>query len=93
MTDPLAPMRQRFRERAASDLARLRSLGDQPLVSEIQPLAHGVAGASGIFGFSELSRIALEIDDCCIAGRAPGPALLQALEDALDAAARSTSGP
>lgn len=81
MTDPLAPLRARFRARAADELVQLRALMTGDLSSPaLQTLAHGLAGAAGTFGHPRLSEAALAVDDCFVAGRAPDAALLAVLE-------------
>lgn len=88
MTDPLAPLRERFRKRAADDLARLRVLmmGD-PRAAELRTLAHNMAGAAGTFGYAALSDAAMAIDDRYVAGQAPDAAQLALLEQRLVEAA------
>lgn len=84
MNDPLAPLRARFRARAAEDLMQLRVLAAGDLSSPaLQTLAHGLAGAAGTFGYAQLSAAALAVDDCFVAGATPDAALLAALEDRL----------
>lgn len=84
MTDPLAPLRARFRARAADELILLRALATGDLASPaLQALAHGLAGAAGTFGYPRLSAAALAVDDCFVAGCTPDAALLATLEDRL----------
>lgn len=87
MTDPLAPLRARFRVRAVEDLARLRTLREANDAAELRRLAHSVAGAAGTFGFGALSEAAIVIDDDYVAGRTPQLAALERLERELEAAA------
>lgn len=84
MTDPLAPLRQRFRARAKQDLAQLRSLVDGDLEAhELRMLVHGLAGAAGTFGYADLSAAAMSIDDRYVAGQTPVRELFVALEQRL----------
>lgn len=88
MTDPLAPLRERFRKRAADDLARLRVLAAGDLASnELRALAHNIAGAAGTFGYPALSEAAMAVDDRYAAGEAPDAPQLAVLEQRLVEAA------
>lgn len=88
MNDPLAPLRERFRKRAADDLARLRVLMTGDLAAnELRALAHNMAGAAGTFGYAPLSEAAMAIDDCYVEGRLPDAAQLALLEQRLAEAA------
>lgn len=90
MNDPLAPLRQRFRARAAEDLKALRRLAAEDLTHpELRRLAHNIAGAAGTFGFPSLSTAAARIDDILVEGATPGAAELSELEAELEAAAGS----
>lgn len=88
MTDPLAPLRERFRKRAADDLTRLQVLmtGD-PGANELRTLAHNMAGAAGTFGYAALSAAARAIDDQYVVGRTPTHEQLALLERKLVEAA------
>ena len=84
MNDALAPLRQRFRTRAANDLERLRALkAEGPACAELRALVHNMAGAAGIFGYATLSDAAKSVDDCYFEGRAPDAAELALLEQRL----------
>lgn len=88
MSDPLAPLRVKFRVRAANDLARLRVLAAGDLASEeLRTLVHNMAGAAGIFGYVTLGEAAMAIDDRYYEGGAPDPAQLALLEQKLAEAA------
>jgi HPt (histidine-containing phosphotransfer) domain-containing protein len=87
MTDPLAPLRDRFRTRTAEDLIRLRALLAAGDADELRRLAHGIAGAAGTFGFPKLSEAAILIDDDYVAGRTPDQAAFDRLEQELVAVA------
>lgn len=90
MTDPLAPLRDRFRKRAADDLARLRLLMTGDLAAnELRALAHNMAGAAGTFGHAALSEAAMAIDDRYVQGQLPDQAQLALLERRLVEAAES----
>ncbi len=90
MTDPLAPLRERFRARSAEDLVRLRALLDSEDTDELRRLAHSIAGAAGTFGFPTLSRAAAIIDDAFVAGHTPGQASFDRLEQELEAVANAS---
>lgn len=87
MTDPLAPLRAKFRARAADDLARLRALREANDQAELRRLAHGIAGAAGTFGFPELGKAAVVIDDDCVAGRTSERSAFDRLQRELEAVA------
>lgn len=87
MTDPLAPLRGKFRARSAEDLARLRTLLKANDHAELRRLAHGVAGAAGTFGFPALSEAAIVIDDAYTAERTPEPSDFDRLQRELEAVA------
>lgn len=84
MTDPLAPLRARFRDRTRSDLARFRTLVAGDLgCDEMKRLVHGLAGAAGTFGYPALSQAAMALDDRYVAGGVPDAAELDRLERAM----------
>ena len=88
MSDPLAPLRERFRKRATDDLARLRLLMTGDLsANELRTLAHNMAGAAGTFGYPALSEAAMAVDDRYVAGGTPTPEQLALLERKLVEAA------
>jgi len=90
MNDPLAPLRAKFRIRAANDLARLRVLAaDDPKSDELRTLVHNMAGAAGTFGYADLSEAAKDVDDRYFAGEAPEPGELALLELRLAEAAQA----
>lgn len=80
MSDPLAPLRQRFRIRAAHDLARLRVLTGQDPTEELRTLVHNMAGAAGIFGYASLGAAAAAVDESYFEGRTPDAGQLALLE-------------
>ncbi len=81
MTDPLAPLRERFRDRVEIDLAQLREMVSGDLASDdLKRLAHNLAGAAGLFGHPELSKAAMAIDDRFAAGETPDLAQTELLE-------------
>ncbi len=55
----MAALKARFLERLAQDLVAFRE-GQEGIVG---PRAHRLAGAAGIFGFTELGRLARIVDD------------------------------
>ena len=86
MRDALAALRDRFRARSATDLARLRMLVQGDLASkDLRHLVHSLAGAAGTFGFPTLSKAAVLIDDDYAAGRTPERSSFDRLEQELEA--------
>jgi chemotaxis protein histidine kinase CheA len=87
--------RVRFLARAEQDLAKLRAAesrlaADPDAVSEIERLAHGLAGAGGTFGFMQVSEHAERVEVLAEARDAQAlPLSLAALDAALVAALRS----
>ncbi|MNV43636.1 Hpt domain protein [compost metagenome] len=82
--DPLEPLRARFRERAGADglaLANALARGD---AAEIERLAHGLAGAAGLFGYAEVGSMALQIDERFARGASFSVDRVQALVVALE---------
>jgi HPt (histidine-containing phosphotransfer) domain-containing protein len=92
MTDPLAPLRDRFRARLTADRAELDVLshGD-PMSEDLRRLVHNLAGAAGTFGFGPLSRAAMEIDDQMASGAPADARSLDRLKQRLDEAVQSAS--
>jgi len=67
--DPLAPLRIRFRARAAEEataLAEALAGGD---AAGIERIAHGLAGAAGLFGFADVGAAAVAVDQDFAVGR------------------------
>lgn len=64
MTDPLAPLRGKFRERTIGDARRLREATAEGEAGrrEIEHILHGLAGAAGMFGFTDLGEAAGALD-------------------------------
>lgn len=61
--DKMEQLRARFRLRAASErdlLTRALNDGDR---DEIRRIAHGLAGTAGVFGYGEISRDALMLEE------------------------------
>lgn len=92
MTDPLAPIRDRFRARALADRGDLELLakGD-PTSTDLRQLVHRLAGTAGMFGFGALSQAAVEIDDQMALGLPANPASLDRLKERLDEVGRSAA--
>ncbi len=91
MSDALAALRERFVARCVGDLARLRDLSRGDLTSsDLQDLAHSLAGAAGTFGFPRVSEVAGRVDDRFAVGQAPTPsdidALIAALQEVVETA-------
>jgi HPt (histidine-containing phosphotransfer) domain-containing protein len=77
MSDPLAPIRARFVERAREDLDKIRAGED------VRFLAHRMAGTAATLGFAEVGALAGRIDDQMADGAADAAdlaALIVALE-------------
>lgn len=90
MTDPLAPLRERFRARVAGDRVELEALAAKDMHGdELRHLVHSLAGTAGMFGFSDLSVAASEIDDQLAAGMAINAASLDRLRASMDAVGAS----
>jgi HPt (histidine-containing phosphotransfer) domain-containing protein len=85
MSDPLAALRQKFIVRCGEDLARLTAPGTG--AEERRRVIHRIAGAAGMFGFSDLGALAGRIDDQAAEGLEPDAGDLAALRAALKAAA------
>lgn len=90
MTDPLAPLRDRFRARAVADRAELEVVAADPTSDDLRRLVHNLAGAAGTFGYGPLSQAAVEIDDQMASGRPADPASLQRLKERLDEVAQAS---
>ena len=52
-----------FRDRLEADRQALAQLSDTADPVQLTRLVHGLAGAAGTFGYSDLSGIAIELDD------------------------------
>jgi HPt (histidine-containing phosphotransfer) domain-containing protein len=87
VTDPLAPLRERFRARSAEDLVRLQALLEAADARELRRLVHGIAGAAGTFGFPALSKAAIVIDDAYVSGLTPDTEDFDRLKRELEAVA------
>jgi two-component system OmpR family response regulator len=91
MEDPLEEQRAGFLRRLKKDAAALSALRcarmDGPdsagSLAAIRLIAHGLAGAAGIFGFAEISDAAALLEDEAIAETA-SPGLSASLDEALD---------
>lgn len=85
MTDPLAALRARFRDRAMADRQALELLAHDDLTSvELRRLVHNLAGTAGTFGYRSLSQAAMEIDDQMASGSPADTASLNRLKDCLN---------
>ena len=84
MTDPLAPLRERFRTRLRDELKQLRALrGSTEASGDLRLLAHSLAGAAGTFGYPALSTVAITVDDRYVSGETPTAEELDALDAAI----------
>ena len=92
MTDPLAALRARFRDRALADRETLEVLArENPAGDELRRLVHNLAGTAGTFGYGRLSEAAAEIDDQMASGLPADSASLDRLKDRLAEAAQASS--
>lgn len=62
MTDPIAALRSLFVERCRDDLRDIRRLRDRSDPDALRAIVHRLAGAAGLFGFPDISRAALIVD-------------------------------
>lgn len=67
--DPLAPLRARFQARAAIEAAALAQALAAGEAAEVERIAHGLAGAAGLFGFADVGAAAIAVDQAFAAGR------------------------
>lgn len=84
MSDPVAALGARFRERLATDLLIVRA--GPAAEAGFELVVHRLAGAAAMFGFAELSELAGEVDVQIHEGRlqaADVSALVAALEAAV----------
>ncbi|WP_313444846.1 Hpt domain-containing protein [Brevundimonas sp.] len=84
--DPLAELRDRFRKKAKEEASAIRlawGRGAEGL-QDVEHLAHGLAGAAGIFGFVEVGAAALAVDGRFVAGEVPREDEIDALVAAID---------
>jgi HPt (histidine-containing phosphotransfer) domain-containing protein len=77
-------LRLLFVERCGDDLARLRQADADGDASEIRRIAHNLAGSAGSFGWPEISRLALIVDEACRDGADEHQLPLRELIAALD---------
>lgn len=85
--DLLAPLRALFAARAAVDLAVLRRAlaADPPADPELERTVHGLAGAAGVFGHTDIAALALAADRAFADGQPPDRDRLEALAALLEA--------
>ncbi|MFN3877337.1 MAG: Hpt domain-containing protein [Brevundimonas sp.] len=84
--DPLAELRDRFRKKAKEEASAIRlawARGAEGL-QDVEHLAHGLAGAAGIFGFVEVGAAAVAVDGRFAAGEVPREEEVDALVSAID---------
>lgn len=92
MTDPLAPLRKRFQARVEGDRVKLEALAAKGMHGdELRQLVHNLAGTAGMFGFSDLSAAASEIDDQLATGMTTNATSLDRLRVSMDAVGVSGS--
>ncbi|RYG13648.1 MAG: Hpt domain-containing protein [Caulobacteraceae bacterium] len=70
-SDPLAPLRARFIQRAIVDGEALNEALEANAMDRVEPLVHGLAGSAGVFGFTEVSSAAIAIDTVFGRGETP----------------------
>ena len=84
--DPLAKLRDQFRKKAKEEASAIRlawARGAEGL-QDVEHLAHGLAGAAGIFGFVEIGAAALAVDGRFAAGEVPREEEVDALVSAIN---------
>jgi HPt (histidine-containing phosphotransfer) domain-containing protein len=84
--DPLAPLRQRFLERARVEAGVIEQALAEGDHAALETTAHSLAGSAGLFGFSDIGRAASEIDSLYASGDQPSEAQVRALLAAMQAA-------
>jgi len=90
-SDPFVELRNSFMLRLKKDIATLTSLvtavlneTNEPIaLSEIRQVAHGLAGAGAIYGFSDISKAAATLEDVIVADL-DSPRLAAAIKHAMD---------
>ena len=80
----MGPLRAKFLARAAADLEALRGAG---IPREAGTVIHRLAGAAGVFGFPELSRLAGVVDEALHAFGECDPSDMDRLMTELEAVA------
>jgi HPt (histidine-containing phosphotransfer) domain-containing protein len=78
-SDPLAPLKLRFRDRARADAEALEAALAGADQGRIEALVHGLAGAAGLFGFADIGALARRIDTRFAEGEIPSPAEVEGL--------------
>lgn len=80
-SNPLGPLRARFRDRARQDARALETAlaGEAVDYAAIEGIAHGLAGMAGLFGHAELSAVSMAMDGEFAAGRRPSPEAVRRL--------------
>lgn len=84
--DPLAKLRDQFRKKAkeeASAISLAWARGAEGL-QEVEHLAHGLAGAAGIFGFVDVGAAALAVDGRFATDQVPDQKEIDALLAAIE---------
>lgn len=84
--DPLTKLRDQFRKKAKEEASAIRlawARGAEGL-QDVEHLAHGLAGAAGIFGFVEIGAAALAVDGRFATGEVPREQEIDALVSAID---------
>lgn len=89
-----AAFQERFRERAARDLATLQRhlAADDLAAAAVEETAHKLAGMAAIFGFDEVGEAARAVDRVFSLRQRPDREVLEALTARLEEAARGGAG-
>ena len=77
--DRMTELRKRFAERSRSERDSIAAAYERRDRSELQHIAHGLAGNGGLFGFPEISRAGQMLDETLDQG-VEGELLRQAVE-------------
>jgi HPt (histidine-containing phosphotransfer) domain-containing protein len=85
--DPLGPLRARFQARAAIEATALAEALAGGEAVEVERIAHGLAGAAGLFGFADVGAAAIAVDQDFAAGRPIDTAKVKRLIETLQALA------
>jgi len=93
---PLDGLRTAFLQRVRRDITALAEhrarlaggMASAQAMDDIKQIAHGLAGAGGIYGFAELSNAAATVEEVTLAGAAGNRSsnVLAALDDLIDSA-------
>lgn len=86
MSDPLAPLRPRFKARCAEDLEKIRALSPTDAAAPaLVEICHKLAGVAGSFGARDLSQAAGAVETASLSGTWPEADRLSTLIALLEA--------